>query len=72
MSIALREGKDLRGPLGQLPEGRPTAAVAEQHEAPIVAPVDQQDRRLDAGQVRAPKGLCRDAHLHVGDAVDQV
>jgi hypothetical protein len=27
-----------RGPLGQLREGRPTTAVAEQHAAPIVAP----------------------------------
>jgi hypothetical protein len=36
-------------------------------------PVDHDDRRLDAGQDRrAHAGLCRDAHFHLGDAVDQV
>jgi hypothetical protein len=40
---------------------------------PVVLPVDQQDRRLDAGQVRRRRRvLCRDAHFHLGDAVDQV
>jgi hypothetical protein len=40
---------------------------------PVAAPVDQQVRRLDAGRVRrAHPGLCRDAHFHLGDAVDQV
>jgi hypothetical protein len=35
--------------------------------------VDQQDGRLDAGKVwRGHAGLCQDAHLHLGDAVDQV
>jgi exodeoxyribonuclease V alpha subunit len=36
-------------------------------------PADQQDARPDAGQVRrAHAGLCRDAHFHLGDTVDQV
>ena len=40
---------------------------------PIIAPLDHRDRRLDPGQVRrAAAGLCRDAHFHLGDAVDQV
>ena len=35
--------------------------------------MDHDDRRLDAGQVRrAHAGLCRDAHVHLGGAVDQV
>jgi hypothetical protein len=74
-SIAFEEREDLGGPLDRLLEGRPVAAMVEQHEArvgdmiedrdadleghhPVVAPVDQEDRRLDAGEVggcsRAP------------------
>jgi hypothetical protein len=44
----------------------------ERHH-PVVPPADQQDARPDAGEVRrAHTGLCRDAHFHLGDAVDQV
>jgi hypothetical protein len=40
---------------------------------PVVPTADQQDARLDAGEVRrAHAGLCRDADFHLGDAVDQV
>ena len=44
----------------------------KRHNA-LLAPVDQEDRRLDAREVRrAHAGLCRDTHFHLGDAVDQV
>ena len=44
----------------------------ERHH-PVVPPADQQDARPDAGEARwAHAGLCRDAHFHLGDAVDQV
>ncbi len=68
LSTALEEREYLRGPLGRLLEGRPVAAVVEEHEArvgnvvedrdadleghhPVVPPVDQEDGRLDAGEV---------------------
>jgi hypothetical protein len=68
VSILPPQGGDLGDPLGGRLEGRPVPAIVE-----VVPPVDQEDRRLAAGQVRrATAGLCRDAHLHLGDAVDQV
>src|ERR1700730_16534540 len=68
LSIPLEEREELGGPFGGLLEGRPVAAIVEQHEArvgdvvqnrdadleghhPVVAPVDQEDGRLDAGEV---------------------
>jgi hypothetical protein len=40
---------------------------------PIVAPRGPGEPALAAGPVRrAHAGLCRDTHLHLGDAVDQV
>ena len=68
LSVASQDRQYLRGPLGRLLEGRPVAAVVEQHEVPIgnvvqhrdadlerhhpiVAPVDQQDGRLDSREL---------------------
>jgi hypothetical protein len=44
LSIALEEGEDLRGPLGRLFEGRPVAAVVEEHEARVGDVVEDRDR----------------------------
>jgi hypothetical protein len=39
----------------------------------MTPPLDQKDLRLDAEKVRRVRAdLCRDAHFHLGDAVDQV
>src|ERR1700756_183581 len=68
-SIPLQEGEDVGRPFRRLSEGRPVAAITQQHEPrignmvqdrdrhlerhhPVVAAVDQQDRRFDGREVR--------------------
>ena len=58
-SVALEERKDLRGPLGRLLEGRPVAAIVEQHHARVGNVIEDRDADLDSDHPIAAPWLRR-------------